>query len=306
MARARNIKPALFKNELLGVADPYITLLFQSLWMLADREGRLEDRPLRIKAETFPYREGLDINGYLTELQRLGFIVRYSVDGDALIQVVNFKKHQAPHKTEKPSELPSVEAGIVAGCGFAETAVNAPLNNGEKTEALPPDLLIPDLLIPDCPILIPDSKTVATALRLSPPEKKEPKPKSESVNAETWDAYSNAYFDRYGTEPVRNAKVNAGIAQFVQRLGKDEAPHVARFFVGHGNGYYVREMHAVGPMLKDAEKLRTEWATNSRMTAHKAMQSDRTQTNFDSFGPLIAAAQSREEIEKQQEANHGE
>ncbi len=147
---------------------------------------------------------------------------------------------------------------------------------------------------------------IATALRLSPLEKKEPKQKSENITASTWEAYSNAYFDRYGTEPVRNAKVNAGIAQFVQRLGKDEAPHVARFFVGHGNGYYVREMHAVGPMLKDAEKLRTEWATNSRMTAHKAMQSDRTQTNFDSFGPLIAAAQSREEIEKQQGGCHVE
>ena len=89
MARARNIKPAIFKNELLGVADPFITLLFESLWCLADREGRLEDRPLRIKAETFPYRENMDINGYLTELARMGFIVRYVVDGAPLIQIVN-------------------------------------------------------------------------------------------------------------------------------------------------------------------------------------------------------------------------
>ena len=104
MARARNIKPAIFKNEILGVADPLLTILFQSLWCLADREGRLEDRPLRIKAETFPYRDGLDVNGYLTELQRSGFIQRYSIGGVALIQVVNFKKHQTPHNTEKTSE----------------------------------------------------------------------------------------------------------------------------------------------------------------------------------------------------------
>ena len=43
MARARNIKPALFKNEILGVADPLCTLTFQGLWMLADRDGRLEN-----------------------------------------------------------------------------------------------------------------------------------------------------------------------------------------------------------------------------------------------------------------------
>ena len=105
MARARNIKPSLFKNEVLGVADPLLTILFTSLWCLADKRGRLEDRPLRIKAETFPYREGIDINGYLTELSRLEFIHRYVVDGLAIIQIINFEKHQNPHHTEKESEL---------------------------------------------------------------------------------------------------------------------------------------------------------------------------------------------------------
>ncbi len=70
MARARNIKPGLFKNEILGVAEPIYTLLFEGLWLLADREGRLEDRPLRIKAEIFPYREGLDLVSMLGWLER--------------------------------------------------------------------------------------------------------------------------------------------------------------------------------------------------------------------------------------------
>ena len=157
MARARNIKPALFKNELLGVADPLLTLLFQSLWTLADKEGRLEDRPLRIKAETFPYRDSIDVNGYLTELQRLGFIVRYSVDGLALILVVNFKKHQTPHNTEKPSVLPLLEAGTIAGDALQAASVKSPLSNGENVNALPPDSL---LLITDSLKLIPDKNTV--------------------------------------------------------------------------------------------------------------------------------------------------
>lgn len=167
MARARNIKPSLFKNEILGVADPLLTLLFESLWMLADREGRLEDRPMRIKAETFPYREGLDINGYLTELQRLGFIVRYVVGEQAFIQVVNFKKHQTPHNTEKPSEIPPPEVGIVERRASPGGLVKSPLNNGEVTQALPPDSL---LLIPDSLNLIPDTRISPTALS-TPPEK---------------------------------------------------------------------------------------------------------------------------------------
>ena len=55
MARARNIKPGLFKNELLVEQSLFVRLLFVGLWTLADREGRLEDRPKRIKLELFPY-----------------------------------------------------------------------------------------------------------------------------------------------------------------------------------------------------------------------------------------------------------
>lgn len=282
MARARNIKPALFKNELLGVADPFLTLLFQSLWTLADKEGRLEDRPLRIKAETFPYRDGLDVNGYLTELQRLGFIVRYTVGEDALIQVVNFKKHQTPHNTEKPSELPPVEAGIVTGGSLQKTSVNYTLSNGENVNALPPDslLLIPDSLIPDS--LIPESnqpksKTLQPALPVA--EKKSGGGLTEQMQKvcrETWQAYADAYFARYGTEPVRNQKTNRNVIDFCKRVSMQEAPDIARWFVSHSDAYYVRQMHAFGLLLKDAEKVRTEWATGQRMTQTKARQTDRT------------------------------
>lgn len=141
MARARNIKPSIFKNELLGTADPLLTLLFESLWCLADKAGRLEDRPLRIKAETFPYRENLDVNVYLTELASLGFICRYISSNIAYIQIVNFVKHQNPHKTEKESDIPeySIESDSCSIHG------KYTLNKGSR----PADSLIPDSLIPD-------------------------------------------------------------------------------------------------------------------------------------------------------------
>ena len=37
MARARSLKPAIFKNEVLGTADLIYTVLFEGLWTLADR-----------------------------------------------------------------------------------------------------------------------------------------------------------------------------------------------------------------------------------------------------------------------------
>lgn len=144
MARARNIKPGFFTNELLGTYDPIISLLFAGLWCLADKEGILEDRPLRIKAELFPYRDNLDVNGYLTVLERDGFVVRYVIDGTAYIQIRNFEKHQHPHHTEKPRGYPKPQ-------GIEGKQPLTPLSNGDT----PSDSLIPDSLIQCKPPLTP-------------------------------------------------------------------------------------------------------------------------------------------------------
>lgn len=128
----------------------------------------------------------------------------------------------------------------------------------------------------------------APAKRVRAPKKAEP------GTGKVWVAYATAYWDRYGVEPVRNAMVNGQLSNLVRRIGIDDAEHVAAFFVGHKHRYYVEKMHAVGLLLADCEKLRTEWATSTQMTSTKAVQQDRTQTNFDSFAPLIAEARARE------------
>lgn len=108
--RARNIKPSLFKNEVLGTADPLLTILFEGLWCEADREGRLEDRPLRLKAEILPYRNDADIDAMLKWLSDHGFIARYEALGTKVIQVLKFSEHQRPHNNEVESVLPPMDA----------------------------------------------------------------------------------------------------------------------------------------------------------------------------------------------------
>lgn len=120
---------------------------------------------------------------------------------------------------------------------------------------------------------------------------------SEPPTAATWEAYATAYRERYGADPVRNATVNAQLRAVVARLGGEEAPHVAAFYVRHNAAFYVRSGHATGGLLKDCEKLRTEWATRRQITATAAQQADRTQTNLDAFAPLLAKA--REEAQQQ-------
>jgi len=103
--RARNLKPGYYKNHVLAELDPLARMLFGGLWCLADREGRLEDYPKRIKAEILPY-DDCDVDAFLDDLQRTGFILRYATQSGRFIQVVNFKKHQNPHISEKESEIP--------------------------------------------------------------------------------------------------------------------------------------------------------------------------------------------------------
>ncbi len=137
--RARNIKPGLFKNETLAELSLAARLLFIGLWCMADREGRLEDRPKRIKAELFPY-DDLDVEPLLAGLAAVGFIERYEVGGLPYIQVVNFKKHQSPHYKERESTIPAPDKPQ-ASTGLA----------------------LPDSLIPDSGLLIPDSLKCAEA-----------------------------------------------------------------------------------------------------------------------------------------------
>jgi hypothetical protein len=54
MARTRSIKPSFFKNEFLAECEPMARLLFIGLWTLADSQGRMEFRPMRIKASSEP------------------------------------------------------------------------------------------------------------------------------------------------------------------------------------------------------------------------------------------------------------
>ena len=107
MARTRNLKPGFFKNEDLADLPPLVRLLFAGLWCLADRDGRLEDRPRRLKAEILPFDDG-DPDQMLDALANSPgkFIVRYVSDGKRFIAIPQFNRHQNPHVAEKAAGFP--------------------------------------------------------------------------------------------------------------------------------------------------------------------------------------------------------
>lgn len=155
--RARNIKPGLYKNDALAECSLAARWLFTGLWCMADREGRLDDRPKRIKAEIFPY-DDFDVDALLDELANTKdgnepFIIRYEVDGLRYIQVVNFAKHQRPHSNEVESIIPPIPSDTEPSA----TKVNSTAHQGEQHGApressrapTDPGYLNDDSLIPD-------------------------------------------------------------------------------------------------------------------------------------------------------------
>ena len=107
MMRTRLIRPGFFENEALAELAPYARLLFAGLWLMADRAGRLKDQPVVIRATIFPY-ETVDVDAYLSDLARAGFIRRYvGSGGERCVEVVHFSHHQHPHVHEAESKLPA-------------------------------------------------------------------------------------------------------------------------------------------------------------------------------------------------------
>lgn len=160
MARSRNIKPSIMENEDLAELQPVARLLFVYLWMLADREGRLEDRPKRIAGRALPYDRDVDVDGLLESLAGAGFITRYMAGGFSVIQVNNFLKHQSPHVRESASELPGIEQST--------TKVVTQHNQG-TAEASPrsPDSLFP---LPDSLSPLPEEKPCSPSASASADE----------------------------------------------------------------------------------------------------------------------------------------
>jgi hypothetical protein len=110
--RTRIIKPGIVTNEKLAALGPHAALLFERLWMLADREGRIEYRPERIRVEVFPYWPEIDVENLVEGLCKSGFLQKYrpatspNYSRSWFLFVKHFLKHQKIHPHEHKSVLP--------------------------------------------------------------------------------------------------------------------------------------------------------------------------------------------------------
>ena len=206
MARARNIKPSIYVNEELAELPIAARWLFVGLWTMADREGRMEDRPRRIKMTIFPG-DTIDVLPLLDGLAASGLIVRYEVEGDAYIWIPGFTKHQKPHPKEIASAIPAYqgETQTVPRCDLGQTQT-VPRCDPDNTQVIasPSESPFP---IPECSSLQKRARKRATFVKPTVSEVAEyVRNRGSPVDAEAFVAFYESKGWKVGKQPMKDWK----------------------------------------------------------------------------------------------------
>jgi len=274
VARIRTVKPEFWSDgDMLAMSDS-CALFFIGLWNYVDDEGKHPVNYRQLAAELGGRWHQGKVKLFVSCLVKSG---QLRLNSDSTWLQVTGWSHQ---KIDKPRQ-PDVKAEDLTWLSHSDSTIALEASSSiRRKDRIGKDSIGLDRMSPT------GVQTPAVAAVAVSPNKPN--------CSETWKAYSSAYESRYCAAPVRNASVNAKIAQFVRRVGEAEAPDIAAFYVWHNEAFYVRSGHPVGLLLKDAESLRTQWATGKRVTAAAAYQADRTQNNAGVFESLIAEAKRRE------------
>lgn len=111
MGRIRTIKPEFPQSETLGRVSRDARLLFVNLFTLCDDAGRTRAASRVLANLLYPYDDDARdlMDGWLAELERVGAIRRYCVEGCSYLDIPNWRKHQKIDKPSAPKYPPFVE-----------------------------------------------------------------------------------------------------------------------------------------------------------------------------------------------------
>lgn len=278
MSRIRSIKPEFWSDQKVAQLSHSCAAFFIGLWNFCDDEGKCEDSPAQL-ALRMPIFRREDISRWIKQLVALGLLQRGSLVAPdrltsgsftaqerldsgspaAWLRVTNWS-HQ---KIDRP-RVPKIKLADITWISESDSSKpRERSSNVRRKDRIGEDRIGSDRIGSD------DCDELAEPRSQAPENPIRPSPTSE-----TWTAYKAAYLTRYKTEPTWNARVAGQIKHFIHRVPQAEAPPIAEFFVSHNGARYVASAHAVGLLLQDAEKLRTEWLTGRRITSQDARSAE--------------------------------
>lgn len=252
MARIRSIKPEFWSDSKIALVSHSCALFFIGLWNFCDDEGKFVFDPIQLSLR-MPIFRSKDILTWLRTLSETGLIQVSEGSEWGLITNWNHQKINRPIPAKVKNE--SIQWLPI---GHSLLKLDSSLLKHRK-DRIGKDRIGKDRIVRR------QGKDPLGLQQL----KSEIHPvgsEKQTHTGPTWNSYCDAYFLKYNTFPVRNATVNSQMAQFVKRIGMDESPDVAKFFLSLTEPFYVKAMHSVGVMLKDAEKIRTQWKTGKSIS----------------------------------------
>lgn len=110
----------------------------------------------------------------------------------------------------------------------------------------------------------PERKSTAETITSTESVPTEPTESGAPITTQVFLRYAAAFKLRYGTFPIRNAKISSMIVQFCKRVPHAEAPEIAAYYLTDESGLYTRASHCVDLLLRDAEGIRAAWATGRK------------------------------------------
>jgi hypothetical protein len=108
VARLRTVHHEVALDDRLAECSWPARLAVVLLPTIADRDGRMRDNPKKIKAQIFPFDDGLDVDAVLDELAKVERLERYNVNGTRYLQLANWDDQQRPHIREAKSTIPGL------------------------------------------------------------------------------------------------------------------------------------------------------------------------------------------------------
>lgn len=264
--RIRTIKPEFWTNEKLCSLPECTHLFAAALLNYADDDGYFNANPGLIKGALFPIREtSRSIPVMIRELSEIGYLKIGETDDERKYGlIVHFSEHQVINK-KKESKIKCLEISWFC-------TVPVPDEYRTDTVGVPPGM---------------DQGKGREKERGTEKEIAAARPQPPKSGVEVWNAYSSAYLKRYGTEPARNAKVNALCKRLCDLLPADEAPLVAAHYLTTRANPYAQSGHCLDLLIRDAQKIHTEWKTGQRITQSQARENDRVQGMGDLWQKVI-------------------
>ena len=274
----RIIRDELLESEKwLSLKDNADRLAFIALLLKADSLGNFSAEPFRLMRlwRDFGINTISLVAKTLCELSDHDLVRPYQVSDKQLLHIPRFRQRLrylsesrnfpiSPWTTDEQKQI---------------LAKNSPDSHLSVTRHSPPEVKRSEVELP-----LPSArKNRASAKKLNGDT-----PEAKATRLATWHSYSTAYFNRYGTEPLRNAQSNSLISKFCQSVASADAPNIAAFYVAHNKYSYTNSKHDLKLMVACAPALHTDWKTGQQSTDSQARKLDQGQAQGSVWAKLQA------------------